>query len=73
MTLGDDMMSGQPEGIQSATTVTPRDDAIINIVVGMISTIQFNPSMTHPDQNHNMAAMVVEQVRRWDSESVSKQ
>ena len=64
------MTAGQPEGIQSTTAATTRDDAIINVVTGMISTIQFNPSMAHPDNCHSMAAMVVEQVRRWDSESV---
>ncbi len=65
-------MAGEPEGIQSTKATTTRDDAIINVVSGMISTIQFNPSMAHPDNCHNMAAMVVEQVRRWDSESVAE-
>ena len=62
-------MDSQPEEIQSTTTAF-RDDAIVHVVSGMISTIQFNPSMAHPGNCHNMAAMVVEQVRRWDSESL---
>ncbi len=45
---------------------SPRDEAIINIVTGMISTIRFTPSSHHPENCKEMAAAVVQQVRLWD-------
>jgi len=59
------------EGIQSARSDNPRDEALVNVVAGMISTIEFVPAIHHPDHNVQLAARIVEQIRRWDSPEVS--
>lgn len=60
------------EGIQSARVESPRDETIINIVTGMISTLTFTPAQYHPGDCRQMAAAVVTQVRKWDSPEVSE-
>ncbi len=49
-----------------------RDEAIINIVTGMISTMQFTLSQYHPEHCKEMATAVVTQVRNWDSPEISE-
>ena len=61
------------EETQTATqAASPRDEAIINIVTGMISTLTFIPSHYHPGDCKNMAAAVVTQVRKWDAPEASE-
>ncbi len=63
------------EGIQSARVDSPRDsprdEALVNMVVGMISTIEFTPAIHHPDHSKQLAGRIVEQVRRWDSPEIA--
>ena len=46
---------------------SPRDEALLNIVTGMLSTLGFNPSQDHPQACRVMATAVVRQVRLWDA------
>ncbi len=60
------------EGIQTTSVQSPRDETIINIVTGMISTLTFTPLQYHPGDCRQMAAAVVTQIRKWDSPEASE-
>ena len=48
--------------------LNPPPESLLYFIAGMLSTIDFTPSITHPERMLNMADKVIQHVRRMDQQ-----